>query len=210
MLVRDRMSKDLVTVSPSTPVPEALRMMEQRRIRRLPVVQDGRLVGIVTLLDLFRVSPSPATSLSIWELNYLIARLPVEEAMTRKVITVSPDATLEEAALLMRHHRVGGLPVVEDGRPVGIITETDIFDAFLDLMGLRQPGLRVTLVLPDRVGMLASVTAICRDHGVNIVSVASFPPHEGEARIIMRLSGEQASKAVEAIRDAGYRVADVR
>lgn len=89
MLVRDRMSKDLVTVSPSTPV---------------------------------------------------IARLPVEQAMTRKVVTVSPDATLEEAALLMRQHRVGGLPVVEDGRPVGIITETDIFEAFLDLMGLRQRG----------------------------------------------------------------------
>ncbi|HHY94101.1 MAG TPA: CBS domain-containing protein, partial [Firmicutes bacterium] len=79
MLVQDRMAREVVTVSPSTPVPEAMRLMEQKRIRRLPVVQDGALVGIVTLLDLFRVSPSPATSLSIWELNYLIARLPVEE-----------------------------------------------------------------------------------------------------------------------------------
>jgi len=210
VLVQDRMAREVVTVSPSTPVPEAMRLMEQRRIRRLPVVQDGALVGIVTLLDLFRVSPSPATSLSIWELNYLIARLPVEEAMSHEVVTVTPTATLEEAALLMRQHRVGGLPVVDGGRVVGMITETDIFDSFLDLMGVRQAGLRVTLALPDRVGMLAAIAGICRDHGVNILSVATFPPHAGEAEIIFRLAGEGASQAVDAIRDAGYAVLDVR
>lgn len=210
MLVRDRMSRDVVTVSRTTPVPEAMHIMEQRHIRRLPVVDGDKLVGIVTLLDLFRVSPSPATSLSMWELNYLMARLPVEQAMTGRVVTVSPEAALEEAALLMREHRVGGLPVVENGRLVGVITETDIFDAFLDLMGLRQAGLRLTLVLPDQVGQLAQVTAICRDYGVNILSVASFPSSEGQGTVILRLAGSQASKAVDAIRAAGYEVADVR
>ncbi|SNB72901.1 CBS domain-containing protein [Thermoflexus hugenholtzii] len=126
--VRDWMTPNPITISPRTTLPEAHQIMKEKRIRRLPVVdENGHLVGIVTLGDVREASPSDATSLSIFELNYLLARLTVDKIMTRKVITVTPDTPIYEAARLMLEHKIGGLPVVEDGRVVGIITESDIF-----------------------------------------------------------------------------------
>src|SRR5690606_38471029 len=125
MLVKDRMSTNVITITPDTTVPDALVMMEEKGIRRLPVVDKNRLVGIVTLLDLVRASPSPATSLSVWELNYLLAKLPIKDVMAKKVFSVTPDTTIDAAAFLMREQRVGGLPVVENQQVVGMITETD-------------------------------------------------------------------------------------
>ncbi len=126
-LVRDWMSKDVLTVDPKTPIAEAYRLMKERKVRRLPVVKDGRLIGIVTLGDVREASPSSATSLSIWELNYLWAQLTVDRVMKTHVITIAPDATIMDAASLMLEHKISGLPVVDDGTLVGIITESDIF-----------------------------------------------------------------------------------
>lgn len=131
MRVNQWMSGSPVTVSPSTPVHEARQLMERRRIRHLPVVDGGRLVGIVTDRDVRLNLPSPATSLSIWEVNYLLAKLTVGEVMTKRVITVEPDRPVEEAARLMLEHRIGALPVTEGGRLVGIITETDLLRAWV-------------------------------------------------------------------------------
>ncbi len=127
-LVRDWMTPDPVTIGPKTTVPEAHKLMKEHDFRRLPVVNDhGRLIGIVTLSDLREAGPSPATSLSIFELNYLLAQLTIDKIMTRDVVTVSPDATIRDAANLMLKHEVGALPVMENGRLIGIITESDIF-----------------------------------------------------------------------------------
>jgi len=127
-LVRDWMTPDPVTIGPKTTVPEAHKLMKEHDFRRLPVVDDhGRLIGIVTLSDLREAGPSPATSLSIFELNYLLAQLTIDKIMTRDVVTVSPDATIRDAANLMLKHEVGALPVMENGRLIGIITESDIF-----------------------------------------------------------------------------------
>lgn len=127
-LVRDWMTPNPVTIGPKTTVPEAHRLMKDRDFRRLPVVDEhGRLIGIVTLSDLREAGPSSATTLSIFELNYLLAQLTVEKIMTRDVVTVSPDATIRDAARLMLKHEVGALPVMENGKLVGIITESDIF-----------------------------------------------------------------------------------
>jgi CBS domain-containing protein len=126
-LIRDWMSKDVLTVDPKTPIAEAYRLMKERKVRRLPVVKDGRLIGIVTLGDVREASPSSATSLSIWELNYLWAQLTVDRVMKTHVITIAPDATIMDAASLMLEHKISGLPVVDDGTLVGIITESDIF-----------------------------------------------------------------------------------
>lgn len=127
-LVQNWMNASTITVTPDTALPEAHRLMTENRIRRLPVLQDGRLVGIVTLGDLREAEPSNATSLSIWELNYLLSRLPVAEIMTENPKTVSQDATVREAAHIMLTHKVSGLPVVDNaGNVVGIITESDIF-----------------------------------------------------------------------------------
>jgi CBS domain-containing protein len=128
-LVRDWMTADVITIYPDTAVPEAHQLMKREEIRRLPVVDSaGRLVGIVTLGDLRAAEPSPATSLSVWELNYLIANLTVDKIMTHDPVTVSPDSTIGEAARTMLENRVSGLPVLDDeGKVVGIITESDIF-----------------------------------------------------------------------------------
>ena len=132
MYVRSRMSKNPITITRETTIAEALDIMRNNSIRRLPVMEKDKLVGIVTERDL-EVSPSPATSLSVFEINYLLAKMKIGDVLPKRqnVITVSPDALLEEAALLMRDHKIGALPVCEDGKLVGIITETNIFDAFI-------------------------------------------------------------------------------
>lgn len=127
-LVKDWMTHDPITVTPRTALPAAHRIMTENSIRRLPVVDRGRLVGIVTLGDVRGAEPSGATSLSIWEVNYLISRLEMEEIMTPRPFTIEEDATLGEAAHMMLKYKVSGLPVVDDeGSLVGIITESDIF-----------------------------------------------------------------------------------
>ncbi len=126
-LVRDWMTPHPITIDPKTTLPEAHKLMREAHIRRLPVIDRGRLVGIITLGDVREASPSDATTLSIFELNYLLSKLTVEKIMTREPLTISPNATIREAARLMLNHKIGGLPVMEGEHLVGIITESDIF-----------------------------------------------------------------------------------
>ena len=175
-----------------------------------PVVRKGRLVGIVTESELLRISPSPATSLSVFELNYLLSQLRVKDAMTKDVVTVSPDTTVEEAAILMRDNAVSGLPVLENDNLIGIITETNIFDAFVELMGIRRAGTRLTVSVVDRPGVIAALSSIIRDLGVNIISMATFFPTEEESHIVIRLSTKEPEPVVEALTAAGYDVVNVR
>jgi acetoin utilization protein AcuB len=128
--------------------------MKSNGIRRTPVMKNGKLVGIISDKDLLNAAPSDATSLSVWELNYLLGKITVGEIMTKKVITVTPDTPIEEAAYLMAAKKIGGLPVMSDGHLVGLITETDLFRIFLELMGAQQDGVRVTALVPDQVGEL--------------------------------------------------------
>ncbi|UYN89549.1 MAG: CBS domain-containing protein [Anaerolineales bacterium] len=132
--VSDWMTKDVISVPSGTTLPEATALMREKHIRRLPVVENGQLVGIVTYGDLREANPSDATGLSIHEISYLLQRIGVEKLMTRKPYTVSPDTALTEAARLMLQHKIGALPVVKDGKLVGIITESDIFRAFMRLL----------------------------------------------------------------------------
>jgi CBS domain-containing protein len=135
--VSDWMSKNVVTIGPDTTLPEAVQLMKQKKIRRLPVMQGGELVGIVTLGDLREAGPSDAVSLSKFELNYLLAELKVTKFMTRDPLTVSPNTGLTEAAKLMLHHKIGGLPVLEGHKLVGMITESDIFRAYVKLAEMQ-------------------------------------------------------------------------
>jgi acetoin utilization protein AcuB len=136
MFVRDSMSSPAVTIRPDTPFQDALKLVRDRQFRRLPVVdKKGRLVGIVSERDLLHAAPSSATSLSIWELHYLLAKIQVEEIMTKDVITTHPGAPIQDAARLMVTHKIGGLPVVDGpGDVVGVITETDIFRTFVEML----------------------------------------------------------------------------
>jgi acetoin utilization protein AcuB len=208
MLVKNRMTINPVTVDENTPVLEANELMRKYKVHRLPVMRGDHLVGLVTDMDLLKVSPSSATTLSVFELHYLLSKLKVNEAMTKNPITVTPDTTLEEAALIMRDREIGGLPVVEGDRLVGIITQTDIFDSFLDLMGLRKTGTRLTIDFEDRMGVIAEVTEVIKEFGVNINSMALFSAAE-PGELVFRLDLKEPDKLVDALQNKGYKVVHV-
>jgi acetoin utilization protein AcuB len=209
MFVRDRMSSNLVTTTESTPIVEAGEAMRKNGFARMPVVRDGKLVGIITREDLLKVSPSAATTLSVWELNYVLSKLTVKDAMTREPITIGPEATIEEAALLMRTKDIGALPVVDNGNLVGIITESDIFDAFVDLMGLKDTGARLVVDIEDRIGGLADLTEIIKEQGINIISLALFHRRPSYAECVLRLESTQSGPLVELLTKKGYKVLHV-
>lgn len=209
MLVKDRMSSHLLTVTEDVPVLEAAELMRKHNVRRLPVVKGEKLVGIVTENDLLRVTPSSATSLSVFEMNYLLTKLMIKDAMTRQVTTISPEATLEEAALVMREKNIGALPVVENGKLEGIITESNVFDAFIELMGLRETGTRVTIDTEDRIGVIAEVTDIIRSFGINIVSIAALRTQGTQSEVVLRLDTKEPQAVLEAISARGYKVVHV-
>jgi len=156
------------------------------------------------------VSPSSATSLSVFELNYLLSRLQVKDAMTKNPRTITPDATLEEAALIMRENNVGALPVMENGKLVGIITESDIFDAFIELMGLRQTGTRIVIDVENRLGVVADVTDVIKSHGINIISLACHCREEGTSgELVLRLDTQDPKELLADLEKRGYRVVHV-
>jgi len=175
MLVRERMSKNPYTITPDTPVEEALKRMHENHVRRFPVVNKAsKLVGIVAEKDLLYASPSPATSLSIHELHYLLSKLTVAEVMKQDIVTVTEDTPVEDAARIMADRKIGSLPVVRDGQLVGIITETDLFKLFLELLGARKKGVRLTMLLPDVKGTLAKVTTLIAQKGGDIIALGTF------------------------------------
>lgn len=213
MFVSDRMSWPPVTVLPDTSFQDAMKLMQERHFRRLPVVdRHGKLVGIVSERDLLLAAPSPATSLSVWELTYLLAKLKLDELMTKDVITVKPTTPIEEAARIMVEHKIGGLPVVDAQRHVvGMITETDIFKAFVEMLGSDQHGLRLTLSVPNGKGVLANLaTAISLLDG-NILSVGTFGVADnGDASLLIRVTGVREDQLVNTLESIGDHVVDVR
>ena len=204
MLVREFMTTNVVTISSETTISEALYTMRKKKIRRLPLIENGKLVGIVTAGDLREVSPSPATSLSVWELNYVLAKITVNDFAAKKLITISPDATVEEAAMLMRKNKIGGLPVVEGDTLVGIITGIDILDAFIEIMGYKYPGERIVLKVEDKAGVLSQVAEIIKEEEANITSMAMYHKVPGFAQLVMRLNTKDSSSVIDKLKQKGY------
>ena len=203
MLVKDRMTPNPITIETDNSFTEAFRILRENKIRHLPVMdKKGTLLGIVAQTDLLHASPSSATSLSIFEINYLLANLHVSEVMSSPPITVSEDAPLEEAARVMVEEKIGCLPVMREGTLVGMITETDIFETFVEVLGGEQASLRVTVRVPDVRGELAKVTGVIAKLGGNICSVARFrgevPEH---CYITFRLEGVDEDVLVSALKD---------
>jgi acetoin utilization protein AcuB len=186
MLVGQRMSKHPVVCSPDMPVDEALNFMRQEKVRRLPVIgKDRELLGIVSEKDLLYVSPSPATTLSVFEMHYLLSRIKVGDVMSKNVITVTEETPLEEAARIMADNKVGGLPVLRGGKLVGIITETDLFKVFLELLGAREAGCRVSAIVPESKGLLAKLTSEISAKGGDFVSIGTFLGDDPTNRMIV-------------------------
>ncbi len=174
MFVGERMSHPVISVAPETPVHDALAMFKKEHIRRAPVVKDGKLLGIVTENDLLNASPSPATTLSVWEMNYLMSKVTVKQVMSKKVKSIEVDTPIEEAARIMTDASIGGMPVTREGKIVGMITETDLFKVFLELMGAREKGVRVSALVEDKPGQLAKVSKTITDAGGNFISFGMF------------------------------------
>ena len=185
MLVKDKMTPRPITVTPDTPVSDALKLMRDGRFRRLPVVLGDKLVGIVTDRELREAAASQHT---------------VEMVMHKEPLTIGADDLLETAALMMRNNKVGALPVMREKTLVGIVTESDIFDTFLDMMGLRGPGRRLRLELPDIAGSLADVTRIISAYDCNISNIVYF----GDGALIVRLEDGNIEDAVAELKKAGY------
>jgi len=212
MLVRERMSQEPITITPDVPVTDALSLMRERKIRRLPVLDShSKLVGIVSDQDLLYASPSPVSSLSVWEMHYLLGKLKVEEVMTRKVITVTEDTPLEEAARIMADNKIGGLPVMRDDKLVGIVTETDLFKTFLELLGARQSGVRVTALVPGAKGTLAKITNAIFGAGGNILAFSQSMDATGTRwQVTFKVQDVPRDQLVETIRPVVEDILDVR
>ena len=211
MLVKDRMTPNPKTITPDTSLPDAFRIIREKKVRHLPVVdKGGKLVGIVAQTDLLHASPSAATTLSVFEINYLLANLHVQEVMSSPPITVSEDAPLEEAARVMVEHKIGCLPVMRDGELVGVITETDIFETFVEILGGEAASLRVTLRVPDARGELARLTRVIAKQGGNICSVALFRGEDPEqVYITVRLEGVDEDVLIPALETEAEEVVHV-
>lgn len=205
MFVQDYMARAPITIDKDTPVFKALGIMKNNKIRHLPVVSKGKLLGVVTEKNLFYLSPSPATSLSIFEINSLMAEITVVEAM-KKVPTVTPETTLEEAALLMREHKIGGLPVVEGAALVGLITESDIFDAMVKMFGYGKPGIRMVIEAKDRLGLIADITKIIKDFDITIRSIVTIDKEDSKTDVVLRLGVVEPAPLVEALESNGFKV----
>lgn len=213
MLVKDRMSRNPITVRQNVGVEDALRLMHSENVRRLPVVdRHGTMVGIVSELDLLKVSPSPATSLSVYEIPYLMAKIKMKDVMTKDVITVTEDTPLEEAARVMADNKIGGLPVMRDGKLVGIITETDLFKTFLEMLGGREEGVRISMFVPNEEGMLAKIAGKVSEMGINITALSTIMGEDPSMYLVtMRVEEDADMDAlVAAIEEMGFEVEDAR
>lgn len=187
MFVINRMTKNPMTVTADTKVDEVAHLMKKHNFRRLPVVDDGKLVGFLSDSDLMRVAPSPATTLSRYEINSLLAKICVRDIMKKDVVSVNVDATIEEAALIMYKNKIGGMPVVSNmGAVVGVITETDIFKTFVDVMGLADGKTRITLEVTDKIGVVKDIAEIFGQAGVSIDSLITCKKEDNKYEIVIR------------------------
>lgn len=212
MLIKERMSKPVISVPPEMPILDALKLMQREKIRRVPVVKNGKMVGIVSDKDLLNAGPSDATSLSVWEMNYLMSKIMVRDVMTREVRTVHEDTPIEEAARIMADNKIGGLPVMRDGRVVGLITETDLFKILLELMGAREPGMRVTAIVPDKLGELADITEAVAEAGGSFIAFGQFAGDDTATRTVtFKVTGIEDEAVIrEKVGPLVERITDIR
>jgi acetoin utilization protein AcuB len=212
MLVGERMTRPVMTVRPELPIQDALNLMRTEHIRRAPVVDGrGRLVGIVAERDLLHASPSEATSLSIWEVHYLLSKITVERVMARQVVTTSEQTPIEEAARIMADHDLGGLPVMREGEVVGIITETDLFKIFLELLGAREAGVRLAALVANRPGELAKLTSAVYQAGGNFLALVTSLGESTEDRLVTaKVEGMELETLKRTVEPLVRRVVDIR
>jgi len=209
MKIRDLMSTNVVTVSEDTSIHDAKKIMDAHKIRRLPVMKKDKLVGLVTKHMLLEASPSPATSLSIHELHYLLAKMTVKEIMVKNPYTISPDMPAEEALQVGQEKGYGAFPVMEDGRLVGMVTESDIVRLMTRVLGVREKGKRIDIKGSKNFGDMKRIMEILDEHKIILLSMMTLPPeHEDDDwLVVLRLKSEDAEPIVTELKSSGFNVA---
>jgi acetoin utilization protein AcuB len=208
MYVKEYMSTNVITVSSDTLIHDAEKIMRDNKIRRLPVVDKGKLVGLVTRRKLREARPSPATSLSIWEINYLLAQMKAKDIMEERLFTVTPDTTVEQAVSEAQKRGIGTILVVDEDKPdklLGIVTTTDLYKLTTRILGFGQPGARLHVLEPSEVGSCREVMDIINKRGVRILSMFHVtPPGIGREDCIIHLDTEDASQILDELKSKGY------
>ena len=212
MLVKDIMTSDVVTVGEDQSILEAREILRGKNLVSLPVTDDlKRIRGIITVDDIGKASPSDSSTLSRYEANYLLGRLKVKDVMRRTVVTVDADDTIEFVAYKLYKYRVNALPVVnKENRLCGIVSRSDIFRSIVEMMGMNRNCLRITIEAPDKVGVVAEISNIMKDDGINIISLVTKQNGDGTAEVTIRAAlNNNGMDIIEQIREAGYVVSDV-
>jgi acetoin utilization protein AcuB len=207
MLVRKKMNTNLITITKNERMTAAKKILQEKGIRHIPVVDGKKLIGLVTNMDIRKAEASPATSLEIRELHYLLDKITVGEIMTRNVISISPDISVEEAATLLHDNKIGCLPVVEDGALVGMLSENDVMEILIDVMGMKEKGSRMEILVDDKPGALADLTRIIKEHNVNIISLLTDKAEQiGKRVVIFKLKTFYFEPIKKALEGAGFDV----
>lgn len=209
MYVKNRMTVNPYTIAYDAPINDAVEIFRENNLKRLPVTDNEKVIGILTQGDIQKVSPTKATSLSIFEINYLLSKVTVKDAMSKNPITISPDSLLEEAAVIMRENRIGTLPVVENNKIIGIITESDIFDAFIDLLGFKENGSRITVESNDVPGALADMADIFKSFDANITHIVAYRGDNGKSDVVIRTNTLNTNEIEKRLLEHGYKIEHV-
>jgi acetoin utilization protein AcuB len=211
MKVRDFMNRDVISIETKTSILEAQQIMRTKRIKRLPVMNKGKLIGLVTKHMILEASPSSGTSLSIWELNYLLTKMKVDDIMVKNPITIPSDYPLEEIIWLGKKQGVSGFPVVDEGKLVGIITEHDISGVLSEVLGLENEGARITIEnLGNKLGELRKIIGVLDDHKTPLLSIVSIPrKKKGDWVLVLRVQAAEAEGIVKDLKTSGFNVTEV-
>jgi len=206
MFVKNKMVANPFTISPEQTIPDAHEIMTTNGVKHLPVMKQGKLVGIVSKYDIERYSPTKATTFSMGEITYLLSKTKISSIMNKNPITISSNALLEESATLMRDNEISFLPVVDDEKLVGIITEGDIFESFIELLGFREPGTRFTIEANDEPGIMSNLTSIIGKIGANITHVAVYRGLNGKSTIVIGINSLNTADIEKSIEEQGFKI----
>jgi acetoin utilization protein AcuB len=212
MYVTDWMTKKVIVLYPDDYLSDAISMMREHGIKHLPVLKNDRLKGIISDRDIKEYSPSKATSLDIYELHYLLAKTKVQDIMKTRVITTTPDAPVEEAAMTLLDKNIGCLPVLDQGRLVGIISDRDIFRALVDITGVRHGGHRICVTIEDRAGSIKEVADIVRSHNFRLQGILTSYEgvKEGYRRVVIRTKGRGDFNGLKEEIERSFKVCQVK
>lgn len=209
MYVGRMMRTDLITVHPDMTMSKAKALIAEKHINHLLVTDDkDDLIGMLSDRDIKQNWASSATTLSVHELNYLLSRLTVGMIMSKKIITIAPNTTIERAALIMQQNRINALPVVDKNKLVGIITSYDVMSVLLEAIGIDRESTRFTVLVEDRIGFLAEITRILKENEISIRSTFIWPEkkHPGIYHLVLRVGAQNGEKAIRLLQDSGFKI----